>query len=374
MIPTATFLAGALLSLLLPTIMLTALTVWYLLFVRRVPDTAEQDRPGLPDASLMPEEPAAGAGEPGPTSAVASLSPQGILIAIAASVANAFAVVLQAAEARQTPRAEAVHVSLLVRLAHRPRWLAGVGLLLLAWPLQILALVYAPITVVQPTLACGTLVLLGVARLKLGERVGPLELVGAVAIVAGIAMVVWAAPRHTVHEPGVLRVAIPLVVVGAAAVAAFALGRLRGRVLALVIGAGLAYAWIDFANKLLANDLSSSRWLLAAAWLAATLAFGTLAFLQETTSLQQRPAITVAPVIGAVQDPLPVLMALAAGVESWGNGSQRLVPLALGLAIVTAGAASLGRSQAVARVSAPQRVLRGPRPSPASGLTSTPRG
>jgi drug/metabolite transporter (DMT)-like permease len=290
----------------------------------------------------------------------------GIIIAVVAAVANALAVVLQAAEARDTPRDEAARISLLVRLVHRRRWLAGVALLIIAWPLQIIALLYAPITVVQPTLACGQLVLLAMARVKLREHVGLLELAGALAIVAGIGLVIWAAPRHTVHEPGVLRVSIPLVVVGVAAVAAFALGRLRPtRVLALVIGAGLAYAWIDFANKLLANDLSMSRWGLAAAWLAATLVFGALAFLEETTSLQQRPAVTVAPVIGAVQDPLPVLMALAAGVESWGNGSNRLVPLALGLALVTAGAATLGRSQAVARVSAPHHGVRGSRPRPA---------
>jgi hypothetical protein len=294
----------------------------------------------------------------------------GIIIAIVAAVANAFAVVLQAAEAREAPLSDAARISLLLRLARRRRWLAGVALLLVAWPLQILALVYAPITVVQPTLACGALVLLAVARMKLREGVGLLELTGAVAIVSGIALVIWAAPRHTLHEPGALRVSIPLIIVGVAALAAFAAGRLHpGRVLALILGAGLAYAWIDFANKLLANALSDSEWLVGAGWLAATLAFGAVAFLEETTSLQQRPAVTVAPVIGAVQDPLPVLMALAAGVESWGNGPKRLIPLAFGLAIVTAGAATLGRSEAVARVSARHQTVRGCRPSP-----TAPRG
>jgi hypothetical protein len=64
----------------------------------------------------------------------------GILVALAASVANAFAVVLQAAEDRRTPLSEGAHASLLVRLVHRPRWLAGTALMALAWPLQILGL------------------------------------------------------------------------------------------------------------------------------------------------------------------------------------------------------------------------------------------
>jgi hypothetical protein len=170
-------------------------------------------------------------------------------------------------------------------------------------------------------------------------------------------LVVWAAPRHTVAQPGPGQIALPLVVVGLAAIFAYAVGRLRPRAtLALVVGAGLAYAWVDFANKLLSNDISTARWGLAAAWLVATLAFGALAFLEETTALQRRPAVTVTPVVGAVQDPLPVVMALWSGVESWGSGAHRIAPLICGLAIVTAGAAILGGSSAVARLAGDQTV------------------
>lgn len=276
----------------------------------------------------------------------------GIVVAVTASVANALAVVLQAGEARDSPRSQAGRPSLLLALARRPRWLAGTALMATAWPLQILALAWAPITVVQPTLASGALVLLAVARVRLGERAGRPEVLGAAAIVVGIAAVVWAAPEHTTHIPGAIRVGVPLVVVGLGALGAYALSRLhRQTTFALVVGAGLAFAWVDFANKLLSNEISTNRWLPAVLWLIATVAFGGLAFLQETTALQRRPAITVIPVIGAVQDPLPVLMALWAGVESWGGGSQHLIALACGLAIVTVGAVTLGRSQAVARVS-----------------------
>lgn len=41
LIPIATFLAGALLSLLLPVALLLALAGWYYLFIRRVPETGE---------------------------------------------------------------------------------------------------------------------------------------------------------------------------------------------------------------------------------------------------------------------------------------------------------------------------------------------
>jgi drug/metabolite transporter (DMT)-like permease len=277
----------------------------------------------------------------------------GIIVALAAAVANAFALVLQAAEDRRSPLGEGGRMSLLLRLAHRPRWLAGTGLMVLAWPLQVLALALAPITVVQPMLSTTQLVLLCVARLRLREQVGRLEALGALAIVVGVGTVVWAAPRQSLHHhvgPG--RLAGPLAVVGGLAVGAYLFGRLRPTIpLALVIGAGLSYAWVDFANKLLANALSGRHFGFGILWLVATLGFGALAFLQETTALQRRPAVTVAPVIGAIHDPLPVLMALWSGVAVWGSAPHRIAPLIIGLGVIATGAAILGRSRAVARVS-----------------------
>lgn len=67
-------------------------------------------------------------------------------------------------------------------------------------------------------------------------------------------------------------------------------------------------------HKLLANELSSGRFALAAVSLVAVLGFGALAFLQENTALQHRPAVTVAPVILSVQVPLPVLGGVMGGL------------------------------------------------------------
>jgi hypothetical protein len=57
LIPIATFLAGALLSLLLPVALLLALAAWYYVFIRRVPDTHESNR----------SAPTTGASSPGGT-------------------------------------------------------------------------------------------------------------------------------------------------------------------------------------------------------------------------------------------------------------------------------------------------------------------
>lgn len=308
----------------------------------------------------------------------------GLAVAFAAAVANAVAIVLQASEARRAPPSRSVRFSLLFGLARRPRWLVGTALLIVAWPLQVLALTFAPITVVQPMLCSFQIVLLGLAWLTLGERVGRREVVAALAIAIGLGLVVSAAPRHAVLEPSAIRIAIPLTVVGIAAMLGYAVSRARATSgLPLVIGAGLGYAWVDFANKLLSNELSSSRWALAALCLAGVLAFGAVAFLQENSALQRRPVVTVAPVIGAIQDPLPVLMALAAGVEAWSATPLTVAALIAGLALATAGAVSLGRSRSVTRIAAgglparsqrherDQRTTRAghrPRPGGASGV------
>ena len=60
--PIATFLAGSLLTLLLPVALLIALVVWYWRFSARVPETADAPGPGA--AAATPPAPAA---NPGPT-------------------------------------------------------------------------------------------------------------------------------------------------------------------------------------------------------------------------------------------------------------------------------------------------------------------
>jgi len=268
-----------------------------------------------------------------------------ISLALAAAAASGFATVLQALEDRQAPLAATGRAGLLLHLARRPRWLAGAGLMVLAWPVQVLALSLAPITVVQPLLVGDQLVLVAMARVRLSERVGRVEVLAALAIVTGAATVVWASPTGASPRGHALGLVVPLLVVGLGGVAAYGLARAHvGAALFLVIGAGLEYAWVDFASKLLADTLTTHQWVPAALWVAAITALGGLAFLEETSALQQRSAVSVEPVITAVHQPLPVLMALWAGITAWRPAAGRVAVLVGGLAVVTIGATVLGRS------------------------------
>jgi hypothetical protein len=54
MLPLADFLAGALLTLLLPVALLIALVVWYWIFSARVPETTDAREPHQPAAASNP--------------------------------------------------------------------------------------------------------------------------------------------------------------------------------------------------------------------------------------------------------------------------------------------------------------------------------
>ena len=93
-------------------------------------------------------------------------------IALAAAAAACFdgAVALQALETRAL-ETRTVGVGMVRGLLARPRWLAATALAIAGWPLQIAALSLAPLTVVQPALALGLVVLLALGVRALAGQV-----------------------------------------------------------------------------------------------------------------------------------------------------------------------------------------------------------
>ena len=120
-------------------------------------------------------------------------------IALASGAACCFngAVALQALEVRRLPVGSASGLTPLLR---RRRWLAATGLSIAGWPLHIAALAVAPLTVVQPALATGLILLLVLGARLLHEPVRAADLAAVAAIAGGLALLAWAAPEQgTVH-------------------------------------------------------------------------------------------------------------------------------------------------------------------------------
>src|SRR5271170_2900353 len=124
----------------------------------------------------------------------------GIAAAVGASTLYSLGIALQAMDAREAPREEHLRVALVWGLLRRARWMMGTGLSILGWPLQVVALLLAPLVSVQPALAAGLLVLLFVGQRMLGEHAGAHEYIAMAAIVIGvIGAGLCAPPRSTGH-------------------------------------------------------------------------------------------------------------------------------------------------------------------------------
>lgn len=275
----------------------------------------------------------------------------GIAAAVGASLLYNTSIALQALEAREVPGEHSLRLSLIGRLVRNRRWLGATGLGLLGWPLEILALLLAPLTVVQPCIASGLILLLWLGATRLGERPGWREGVAVGAIVVGVVGVGLTAPERSTDHAGTAAIAVALVLVAIPVLLPFALRRRAERIgLLMVIGAGFGYAWTAIASKLLTDELAAGVLLAAIAWLATAAASEGLALLNEMSALQRRAATHVAPVMFAVQVIVPVLLAPLIFGESWGDTPLGGAALAACLALTVAGAVLLAGSRTVGAV------------------------
>jgi len=273
----------------------------------------------------------------------------GIAFAVGASLLYNVSIAFQALEVRGVSHHLSLRVSLLGRLVQNRRWLGATVLGLAGWPLEIVALLLAPLTVVQPCLASGLVLLLILGVTRLGERPGRREYMAVGAIVLGVAGIAWAAPARTTDHAGTTAIAIALTLVAIPIVLPYAL-RARGRAAGTiaVVSAGFGYAWTAIASKLLTDELSVGSVLVALAWLASAAASEGLALLSEMSALQRRPATRVAPAMFAVQVTVPVILAPLIFEERWsttplgGGALIAFVLVALGGVVLLAGSRAVG--------------------------------
>jgi drug/metabolite transporter (DMT)-like permease len=275
----------------------------------------------------------------------------GILAAVGASVLYNTSIALQAMEARDVPQEHSLRISLIGKLARNRKWLGATALGLVGWPLEIVALLLAPLTVVQPCLVSGLIVLLWLGATRLGETPGRREFIAVGAIVAGVAGVAWAAPDRTTDHAGSAAIVLALGLVAIPIVAPYVLRR-RASTLSLlaVLGAGFGYAWTAIASKLLTDELAAGTLLIAVAWLATALASEGLALLSEMSALQRRPATHVAPVMFTVQVMVPVVLAPLIFEEKWSTTPLNGLVLVAFMAVALAGTTLLAGSRVVGAV------------------------
>lgn len=276
----------------------------------------------------------------------------GIAAAVVASLLYNTSVALQALEAREAPGEHGLRPSLLGRLLRNRRWLGATALGLLGWPFEIAALLLAPLTVVQPCIASGLLLLLWLGATRLGERPGRRELLAVAAIVVGIGGVAWAAPERTTEHAAAGAIALTLALIAVPIALPYLLrksmiGRANRLALLATLSAGCGYAWTAIATKLLTDELAVGAVPIAALWLATAAGSEGVALLSEMSALQRRPATRVAPAMFAVQVLAPVALAPLIFGESWAETPLDGAALVAFVAVTVAGAVLVAGSRSV---------------------------
>jgi drug/metabolite transporter (DMT)-like permease len=151
-------------------------------------------------------------------------------------------------------------VSFVASLATSPRWLAGFTLMLFGLAFQVLALIFAPVTLVQPVIASGVAIVLVLSRLVLRERLGRLQYVCVAVMALSVVLLALSAegaPVQVGHQVSGVRLAVIAIVsvlfaIGFAVSALRAGGRKHARPgtgVAFGIATGLLYGVAALAIK-----------------------------------------------------------------------------------------------------------------------------
>lgn len=121
-----------------------------------------------------------------------------ILVSLAAAMAFALAVVLQQHAAAAQPPRYNLKPALVLRLARRPLWLAGIAASAVGTSLQLVALWHGSLVTVQPLLVCGLLFALPMNALwHRRKHPGALGIVAAGTVCAGLVLLLIATdPRR----------------------------------------------------------------------------------------------------------------------------------------------------------------------------------
>ena len=208
-----------------------------------------------------------------------------IVLALAAALCFGVGTVLQQRAAMQVPDEEVMKAGLLVRLAKQPIWLAGIAADALGFAGQAVALAIGRIVVVQPLLATAVVFALPLGAKLDKRRLTRREIVGAAAVVGGVAsFVVVANPTGGVDNPElsvwIVSGAVCLVLTGLLVV--LSRGRPPGLKASLLgSAAGILFALSAVLTKAVADQLGDgildifTHWqlyaLIAVGWVGMTL-------------------------------------------------------------------------------------------------------
>jgi drug/metabolite transporter (DMT)-like permease len=254
---------------------------------------------------------------------------------------------LQNRATKRVPSRQALRPGLLIDLAHQPLWVLSIVATVVGSALQVVALDYGPLILVQPLLVTGLLFAVVISAGMARRRPDRIIMVGSSCCVAGLAAFLLVA-RPTPGKDTISGYAVFPLGIGLAAVLALCLGFAarhagRARVLALALATGVVFGVTAGLVKVVVGQL---RYGLAGpfqSWtLYAVCVIGPLGFLLSQNTYQAGQLVSPALAVITTVDPL---VGIGIGLL-WLDERLRATPGAvvgevLSLAVMTAGIVAL---------------------------------
>lgn len=278
----------------------------------------------------------------------------GLAAALGAAVLYGTAPVLQAAAATRGPAAHGVGLMLVLRLARKPIWLAGLGCEIGAFVLEAFAFSAAPTTLVAPLTACDLLVFVLLGWPAFGKRLSAHGVGGAFAMAAGVALLGVAFSAHSgLGSPAdnlelVLFLAGAVVAAGAAAFGGSRALRANRRWVAATafsLASGVAYGFATLATRQVGRTFRADQpWeLLAGPAPYVLIGCSVLAIAMLQRGLQTGPTITF-PITSEVSAFLPVVIGAAVLGDAVPTGARQAMFVAA-LVLMAGGVVLLARDR-----------------------------
>lgn len=250
------------------------------------------------------------------------------MAAIGAALVFGIASVADQRSTKRVQRRQALSPRIFLDLARQPLWLASMGGTVLGFALQVLALRFGPLALVEPLLVCD-LIFAVLINSFLRKRWDSVLIGGVAATAIGVAGFLVIARPSSGQSSVSFQVVLPLAaglavaVVGCLAVSA---RNENLRPLALALACGINYGVAAFLVKLLVSDVSGGLIGVLSDWPIYALAVvGPLGFLLNENAFQQGTLIAPVLSIITVCDPL-ISIALA---YLWLNEKLSSTPAAI---------------------------------------------
>lgn len=275
-----------------------------------------------------------------------------VLAALLAACCFAVAAVLQQAAAAEAPEAESLRPRLVLRLARRPMWVAGVSMSAFSYVVQGVALAFGPLVLVQPLASTDLVFALPLIAWRRGARLTALEMTGAGCTAMGVAAFLVVLPTDSGNTAPPTRDWLPLLLAVAAAVSVLVPAGIRARGTArtglYAAAAGVLFALLDALTKSSA-DLFRSRGLgFLGHWEPyGVVVVGCLGLLLAQSSFQAGSLAVSLPLIDTLEPIGSVLIGAAVFHEQLASSTATLAVQMAGALLAVTGIIVLDRSPLV---------------------------